>query len=260
MQHSATLHTMLGLVAMWAVSAAAVEPSLTAKRLGEASYELHLVTDQTADVSVAQRALLPAAEQLCAGKTPRFGHYKFESTESLPGQPPAPRGITLTQQVHCELAAAPSLNAPQQLVAHDDRAIEELTTRYLAAKDAGTYEEAYALFGPSMKASTSLESWSNKARSFNAKAGKVKNRKIKKITWYDNPASAPVPGTYAAADYGSEFANMHVHCGYVVWLGKADGSFQIVREEENYIDRGSASQLSPERIKAFADRFGCEVR
>lgn len=249
------------VLGLWAALAAAAEPSLTAKRLGENVYELLLVTDQTADVAVAQRAILPAAQQLCAGKTARLGHYKFQSAEPMPGQPPARKEITLRQEVHCEIAAAPPAGpATLSPVAHDDAAIEKLTMTYLRAKDAGQYSDAYALFGPGMKASTSLESWSDSARKTKATVGKVKSSRVKKITWYDNPPSAPVPGTYAAADYESDSENTRVHCGYVVWLAAADGTFMISREEENFVDKSAATKLSPERIRAFAEQFRCEVR
>jgi len=249
------------LVLLGITSAAASEPSLTVKRLSDNVYELLLVTDRTADVSAAQHAIWPAAQQLCAEKTPRFGHYKFQSAEPMPGQPTAHPEITLRQEVHCEPASAPLSGAKNSpVVAHDDAAIDKLTKTYLAAKGAGKYAEAYALLGPSMKASTSLESWSANARNIDAKAGKVNTRRVKKITWYDNPQSAPVPGTYAAADYEIESENARVYCGYVAWFGAADGPFTIVREEENFIDKDTALKLSAERLNAFARQFGCEVR
>lgn len=249
------------VLGLWLPAAAAVQPTLTAKRLGEDHYELLLVTDQTADVSAAQRAIWPAAQQLCAAKTPRLGHYKFESAEPMAGRPSARTGITLRQQVHCEVASGPrGATAPVAAVPHDDAKIEQLTKKYLSAKDAGHYADAYSLFGASMKASTSLTSWTEGARGVKAKAGKLIGRTVKKITWYDNPPSAPVPGIYAAADYQSEFENMHVHCGYVAWLAQADGTFAIVREEENFIEKEAALKMSPEQVRSFTQRFGCEAR
>jgi hypothetical protein len=59
---------LLVALTLWSLSSSAGEPSLTAKRLGEDVFQLELVTDQTMDVAVAQRALLPAAQQVCAGK------------------------------------------------------------------------------------------------------------------------------------------------------------------------------------------------
>jgi hypothetical protein len=255
----ATRTSLLIALAACLPVAVAAEPSLTAQRLGPDQFELVLTTDQTADVGQAQRAIWPAAQQLCAGKTPRLGHYKFQSTEPMAGKTDRP-GITLRQQVHCEVAQAPGPAAPAAAVAHDDAKIEQLTKKYLSAKDAGQYTDAYNLFGPSMKASTSLESWSENARNVKAKAGKLISRRVKKITWYDNPPSAPAPGIYAAADYESEFEGMHVHCGYVAWLAQADGTFLMVREEENFIEKPAAGKMPPEQVRAFAQRFGCEVR
>lgn len=149
----------LPLLLLYLVPASAAEPPLIAKRLSESVYELLLVTDQTADAAVAQRVIWPAAQQLCAGKIPRFGHYKFQSSEPMLGQSAARKEITLRQEVHCDVAGMPSprLTSPPA-VPHDDGEIAELTNIYLTAKHTGRYAEAYKLFGPSMKDSTSLES------------------------------------------------------------------------------------------------------
>ena len=144
-----------------------------------------------------------------------------------------------------------------QLVPHDDKAIERLTYRYFALRDAGDTANAYALFDDSFKSTTTVDTWGLSIRAFNSRAGRVQNRLIKKIIWYDNPPSAPAPGTYAAADFVSQFENLSVHCGYVMWLGGADDSFHLIREQENIIDKASEARLTQNQLKALRSRFGC---
>jgi hypothetical protein len=202
--------------------------------------------------------LIPYAENICGGKGATLGHYKFETKEPLAPDAQHKPELVLRQRIRCG-PPSPSGSPPSSVprAAHDDKAIQQITYSYLALKDAGKYSNAYALFTDSMKASATLDSWSEAAKKFNAVAGLSNKRQIKKITWYDNPPSAPVPGTYAAVDYFSEFANLSFHCGYVVWLGTSDGSFRLVREEQNYIDNKSESKMSRDQVWAFRSRYGC---
>lgn len=139
--------------------------------------------------------------------------------------------------------------------AKEEKRIERATYDYLSLKDAGNYKDAYALLAESLKAKIAFEDWRASGEGFNALAGSVKKREIIKITWYKDPPSGS-PGIYAAADFDSVFDNIGIHCGFVVWRKEADGSFRVVREEQNYIDRKTLQGLDDEGLKAVKAKFG----
>ena len=60
---------------------------------------------------------------------------------------------------------------------------------------------------------------------------------------------APLPGIYAALDLVSRFANIDRHCGYLVlYQAPSGGVFQIMRQEDNFLDNVTAKQSSPEEV------------
>jgi hypothetical protein len=46
-------------------------------------------------------------------------------------------------------------------------------------------------------------------------------------------------------------------CGYVVWRRQRDGSFQLVREEQNIVERASAPDMTPEKLAQIRSSLGC---
>jgi hypothetical protein len=44
----------------------------------------------------------------------------------------------------------------------------------------------------------------------------------------------------------------------VVWLEQVDGSFLLVREEENYIDKTTEQKLKPDELEKVRVQFGCK--
>ncbi|SNS08939.1 Protein of unknown function [Sphingomonas laterariae] len=142
-----------------------------------------------------------------------------------------------------------------------DEAVQQQVTdasyAYFAAKDGGRFDRAYALIGPSMQSYLKPDLFASEAARFNAESGKAAERRVVRLTWYRDPPDAPAPGLYVAADFRSQFPNIHLHCGYLMWHQEQDGSFRIVREEQSFIDKGMAAQLPPERLRTLESQFGC---
>lgn len=165
------------------------------------------------------------------------------------------------------LAQLPASATPSQTAAlspdaqykpkdEQERRLVQAATTYFATKDEQRFNDAYAVFSVSYKQQVPLENWKNEMESFYASAGKPGGRTIRKVTWYKNPANAQ-PGLYAAVDFESRFANLALHCGYVVWRQQMDGSFELVREEENAIPNAIMSQLTPEKLQSIRAQFRC---
>lgn len=246
------------LVAPTVLAADSIE--VRAKQLGPDQYELVMELPASVDPQQASSMLLPAAEQLCAGRPAQLGRYRFEAKTPLLSHAGAPAMQTFTQQVACgtstevvHVGRAPK--APP--TAQDEQTIRADTLRYLAAKDRGDFDAAYTLVGSELAAMfANGEARASRAR-FNAAAGLPDHREVVRLTWYDDPAGAPLPGRYVAADYRGDYPHAGFYCGYVVWHLQPDGSFRIVREEEGQMPDEVAKSFSPEQLAAARAQVQC---
>jgi Protein of unknown function (DUF4019) len=238
------------------------QSDIQVERLGERSYRLVLKSFKSGSVAAGQQELVPAARRVCSDQSIRFGKYEFEKSEPIRPATAENRPFLLKQEVHCGNAASepatPSTatrpDPDWRPTAELEKAIELLTYTYFSWKDARNYKQAYAL----LSTTTPFEQWQSSAEKFNSQAGEVRSRKIKKITWYKDPAHAPQPGLYAAVDFAGQFVNVDTHCGYVVWhQGPKDSSFRLVREEENFIPKEIGQKLSPSELAAIRAKFRC---
>ncbi len=130
------------------------------------------------------------------------------------------------------------------------------TIAYFTARDEGRLAEAYAKFAPSQKAMVPFEAWRASMEAFNAQAGPVTGRSLRMVTWYKDPPQGR-PGVYAAVDFHSDFANLALHCGYIMWQEQSDGSFAVVREEDNVIDKATEAKLKPGDLERIRAQFRC---
>lgn len=136
------------------------------------------------------------------------------------------------------------------------RRLVKSTQAYLVDKDEARFEDAYAFFSPDQKRMVPFDSWRADRAQFRAKVGAFQSRTIRKLTWYRNPPGAQ-PGIYVAADFSDQFENSALHCGYVAWHQRMDGSFEIVHEEDNLIDKPTAARMSPEQMQRAHAAFKC---
>jgi hypothetical protein len=127
---------------------------------------------------------------------------------------------------------------------------------YLAAKDAHRFADAYALFTARQKAAVPFQRWEADMQALYSQAGAAEGRTLKKVTWYKNPANTQ-PGIYAAVDFSSRFAELSLHCGFVAMQLQMDGSFAVVREEENSISRREMAKLTPDTLQRIRAQYRC---
>ncbi len=137
------------------------------------------------------------------------------------------------------------------------RAVLETSYRYLAARDGGRVDEAYAMIAPSMRAYLTKDLFRSQILPFNREAGAVQQRTITKISWYRDPPDAPAPGLYAAADFISRFPNLYLHCGYLMWHQEPGGAWKLAREEQSFLDTSMAGDMPPERREPLVRQMGC---
>jgi hypothetical protein len=141
-----------------------------------------------------------------------------------------------------------------------ERQARKTAVDYLADMDSGKYAEAYAFLTAMDRKDQPLPAFSDRLREFNKRAGPVVGRRVATVTWTKNPANAPIPGIYAALDLVSTFANVDRHCGYLVlYQAPSGGDFQVMREENNFLDNAMAASISKKSSTAEVDRVWANV-
>jgi hypothetical protein len=259
------MRTLLPGIALLALASVALAQSPVEVQVRQVSADGHELTVQlpaTITQDQAQAALLPVAQQVCAGRRAEMGRYRFESTAALSPGGGTPALQTFTQQVQCvgtpAIATDRGVPAPATPPSDDDkRRVTELTLAYLAAKDRGDFTAARALFEP--QAANLLDSPRSRAdrEAFNAASGQPEQREVIRLTWYDDPAGAPSLGRYVAADYRGDYAHAGFYCGFAVWLLQPDGGFRIVRIEEGVLTDDVARPMAPGSLADARSQLGC---
>ena len=110
---------------------------------------------------------------------------------------------------------------------------------------------------PGMRELSPVTRFTARIRAFNERAGARRSRRVIRLTWYNNPPQAPVPGIYAATDFTGEFANLHFVCGYVMWVMQRNGSWRLAREEEAFVGRADAPNATAEELALLRPQVGC---
>ncbi|MDB5687067.1 MAG: hypothetical protein JWR77_1656 [Rhizorhabdus sp.] len=138
-----------------------------------------------------------------------------------------------------------------------DKAIVDRSRAYMKDKQARHFNRAYAMIAASMRSYLTPALFESEADRFLSEAGKPGDMRFTKVSWYRDPPEASEPGLYVAVDFTGTYANLELMCGYLMWRQGTDGQFQLVREEQNFIDRHGAQQMVPEQRQKLPDLFGC---
>ena len=212
-------------LAAQAVSAVQVE------RLDDSSFLLSVAAEPKLSVAQEQARLAPSSRRACGTRRPTLGRYRFVAEEARSRF--EQELICLESRHKLSLIASAGSGAALTPTRADQQAVLAASYGYFAAKDVGRYTEAYASLSDRLRSRFPLADWTRSAGEFNAKAGPVRGRRVVEITWYKDPDDAPEPGLYVAADFSADFEKVEFVCGYLMWRVQPDGSFRLVREEQN---------------------------
>lgn len=254
------ISVVLLAAAMVPAAMAADSIEVRTRHLGPDRYELVMELPAKRDPQQASSMLLPVAQELCAGRPAQLGRYRFESNATLGANADAAATQTFTQEVACgtSTAVVHVARAPKTPpTAQDEQRIRGDTLRYLMAKDRGDFDAVNALLGPELTELFANRESRDSRAAFNAKAGLPDHREVVRLTWYDDPAGAPLPGRYVAADYRGDYPHAGFYCGYLVWHLQPDGSFRIVREEEAQMPDEIAKKFSAEELASARAQVQC---
>ena len=60
--------------------------------------------------------------------------------------------------------------------------------------------------------------------------------RLTRMTWYDNPPDAELPGIVVALEYSTPSSGAGIQCGTLMWHRESDGDFTLVRDLDKAID------------------------
>jgi hypothetical protein len=229
--------------------AAAAAPQISSERIDSNRFRLS-ISGGTAGIAAAQAALLPTARRLCGERAAAFGTFRIDQS--------------VEQEVLCgsgraSLDPRAATDASWKPTDLDQQAVLAATYAYFSAKDSARYSDAWRSLSDRMKRMSPVAPWQAKAAEFNRNAGPVRARRVTELTWYNNPPDAPEPGIYVAADYSADFGRLEFLCGYVMWLLQPDGSFRLVREEQNMLDKETARKVPSLDRAPLKAQMGCKA-
>jgi len=244
--------------------AASAAPQISSEPIDSNRFRLS-ISGQIGSVDEAQSELLTTARRLCGKRAASFGTYRFKQLEQLDAAAAKrkPLSLTMEQELWCGIAAtvtdpAAARGPDWQPSDADQQAVLAASYTYFAAKDSGRYDKAWAVLSNTMKSASPALDWKGEAAEFNRKAGPVRARRVTELTWYNNPSDAPQPGIYVAADYSADFERLEFLCGYLMWLLQPDGSFRLVREEQNMLDKETARKVPSLDRAPLKAQMGCK--
>ncbi|HWS40596.1 MAG TPA: DUF4019 domain-containing protein [Arenimonas sp.] len=140
----------------------------------------------------------------------------------------------------------------------DQLKVKLLSYQFLNAKDNGDFDAAYAFYSENTKSPAAFKTWKYDQLVFNATAGALIDRSFTRISWYESSPDNALPGVFASVDYSSIFTNIDMQCGMLMWHKKEDGNFELIRDQNNFIDKSSQAKLSEIEISETKTKFGCK--
>lgn len=135
------------------------------------------------------------------------------------------------------------------------RDVISLASNYFSKLDEGQYDSAYAMMTEVNRRSVPFQQFVRQNQEFRSRSGPLRQRSLLKVTWVKDPASAPLRGIYAAIDIASLYGNVERHCGFVVLYQKSpNDSFEVMRQESNFIDNVTAEKIEQQKSRAELDK------
>ncbi len=242
--------------------------NISHKEIAINEHEFILENDSHLEVAQAQELLYENAKDVCKGKMPSFGKYKFETRKplSVTAKEEGETTFYFAQEIQCvdELDNPPELKKSTISIKQESEikvAVKQLTAEYLDRKDKGELETAYNYLTDSLKNMNSFDIWEKRENQYFDTTGELLNRDIWRLTIYNNPKNSSQPGIYVAADYESKYKNTPIHCGYVIWFLPPDGTkiYKVMREEFGHMRNDILKQIPKNELQNVRKQIGCRV-
>ena len=250
---------------LFVLSSQCLAGALTYKEVSTNQFELTLKNEVPLEIAQAQQAIYESAVQICNGKIPSYGKYKFESKQPI-SDAEETSSFTFLQHISCtDEKQKNTVNSKFELTGKQEADIKKLvnkmTNQFMQSKELGEFQIAYDMLTPSNKQTSEFSSWKQRQTEYFTNSGKLVNRNIWRVTIYNNPDNSPQPGIYIAADYESNYELFPIHCGYVIWHTSNQNSkeFKVMREEFGNISNDMLKQIKPEDLQKIRKQIGCRA-
>ena len=254
---------MLALLAGTLTTCTALTAEISARQVEPNKYELVLTNQTVLGENEARAYVTAAAASICKDRTPVLGRFRFDAKERIGGGAPGEADTyVFVQEVSCAPRGTADVNGRRptlrtvQEAEHVQEDVRLRSEAYFGLISKYRIEEAYAqvsVAGLGMDEAT----WKSGKSSFQRMAGEPVRISISKVTVYDNPAEAPEPGLYVAADYSNEYTNVPLHCGYLMWFRPIGGDFRITREETGYVTAEQLKSIPDARLPEIKQKLRC---
>ena len=259
-RYGAIMNVLVMLLAgiIWMSSASAAEISV--RQIQPGTYEFVLTNPTALSESEARAGIAEAAASTCKGLTAVPGRWRYESKEGIGGGDRETFRFVL--EVSCVPGAQkqagerrPTLQNEEESrrVQNEVKLKSEAYFQLIASKriEEAVTQVAIARMG------VNEARWKSDKLSFQAMAGEPLEISIRKITVYDNPAGAPEPGLYVAADFSNVYRDVPIHCGYLLWFRPVDGDFRITREETGHVTSEQLKSIPSAQLPEIKRRLRC---
>jgi len=265
LRYSALMNPLLPIFAV-ALSAAASASEISVRAAQQGQYELVLTSPTVLSEGEARDQIARTAASVCKSTTPIFGKWRFESKEAIGGattSSSAPNTFRFVQEISCasgtqvqSAARLPTLRSDDELrkVQSEVRLKSEAYFKLIASKQV---DEAFTHLSATLRSGVTEARWKGDKLSFQVAAGEATQVVIAKVTVYDNPAGAPEPGLYVAADYSNTYREVPIHCGYLMWFRPVGGEFRITREETGHVTSEQLKSIPNAQLSETKRKLRC---
>ena len=145
----------------------------------------------------------------------------------------------LNNQIRDSYSGTPGANQDKWAPSERQKArAMEIVSRYLLAINDGRYRDAYDLLTSGLQSMMPFEDFEVAEQSFRAASGGDPVRSDTRVTWYNDPPHAAVPGVYAAFNIRCRFRNIDVCEEVLILHEQGNGEFLVMRQERNLGGRG----------------------
>ncbi len=121
-----------------------------------------------------------------------------------------------------------------------------LSYLYFQAKSNRDFHTAFNTFAKATASGMDYRKWKAGQDKFYASAGAELDRTFYRMTWYQNPPDAALPGIFVAVDYSARFSKISIQCGTLMWHRLSDGGFELIREQDKSIDKTAQKNIKTE--------------
>jgi hypothetical protein len=239
---------------------------ITVRLLAPDQYEFTLTSPNTMAERDAQVQIAAVAASVCKDHSPVLGKYHYEA-KTVIGLPETSRergAFRYVQEVSCSpitpdipTTRRPTLTSESESQRAQDEVVK-LSESYFQLIATTRFDQAHAMVSDT-GIGANAEKWKSDKQSFQQLAGDIDRIVISKITVYDNPAEAPEPGLYIAADYTNAYSRVPFHCGYLMWFRPVGGTFRITREETGYVTTEQLKAIPSAQHAEILQRLRCSA-